>query len=216
MISKEASRLVGMLFSFMMIRILSYLFLSLVILACSDKTKVVDQELYDGPMVSMDNIDVLISDSTKIKMRLVAKKQLVLKNNDREFPEGVYIEFYNVFGQMTSTLESNTGYHYSKEDYYKAEGNVIMKSKIDKRELTSELLNWVPKDERIYTDKFVTIVTRDDVITGEGLEAKEDLEEYTILKPSGTKVLDGSSPPSEDDGGFDADLEFEEDTTTVN
>ncbi|MFY0626026.1 MAG: LPS export ABC transporter periplasmic protein LptC [Reichenbachiella sp.] len=187
--------------------------LSLMFLSCKSDTKMLSQETYEGPAVTMDNIDVLISDSTIIKLRLVAAKQLVLSNKDRDFPEGIYLEFYNVEGFMTSTLKANTGYYYSKEDYYTAAGNVIMESKTSKNELTTELLNWVPKEERIHTDNFVTIVTDDEVLTGEGLEATQDFEEYTILKPSGTMKVSGSNQPIQADDGFDEDLEFVEDTT---
>ena len=191
------------------------IFFCIVILsACEDRSKILNKEVYDGPNVDMTNIDILISDSTIVKLRLVAPRQKVLQNNDRDFPEGIYIEFYNGFGIMTATLEANTGYYFSDEDYYKAEGNVIWKKKSSNNELTSELLNWVPAEERIHTDKFVTIVTGNEVHTGEGLEATQDFEEYTILQPSGTMELDDSGELVEVDEGFDEDLEFIEDTTT--
>ena len=162
----------------------------------------------------MDKIDVLISDSTIIKLRLVAAKQLVLENEDRDFPEGIYLEFYDEQGLMTSTLEANTGYYFSKDDFYRAEGNVIMQSKTSKDELTTELLKWVPKVERSHTDNFVTIVTEEDVLTGEGLEATQDFGEYTILKPTGTMQLNGSKKKIKNDDEFDEELEYVEDTIT--
>lgn len=151
--------------------------------------KNVDHELYDGPEVTMRNIDMLVSDSTIVKLRLVARTQLILSNQDRDFPDGIYLRFYNPFGLVTSTLVADKGYYFSEEDYYKAEGNVIMRSLFTGDELSTELLNWNPKDEQIYTDNFVTIKTEDEVLTGEGLEASQDFEEYTILKPSGTMSI---------------------------
>ncbi len=172
-----------------------------------------DKEIYEGPTVSMTKIDVLVSDSTVVKLRLRAPKQDVLQNDDRDFPEGIFIEFYNELGVKTADLSANTGYYFADEDYYKAEGNVIWRKMYANNELTSELLNWVPSEERIHTDKFVTIVSGNEVHTGEGLEASQDFEEYTILKPSGTMHIDEGGNQVEDEG-FDADLEYEEDTTT--
>lgn len=159
------------------------------LLASCEEQKKVDHEIYDGPEVAMRNIDMLVSDSAIIKLRLVARTQLVLANKDRDFPNGIYLRFYNRYGLVTSTLVADKGYYFSGEDYYKAEGNVIMRSLFTGDELSTELLNWDPEKEQIYTDNFVTIKTQDEVMTGEGLEASQDFEEYTILKPSGVMSI---------------------------
>ena len=159
------------------------------ILTSCDEQKNVEHEIYDGPEIAMRNIDMLVSDSAFIKLRLVARTQLVMSNKDRDFPDGIYLRFYNPLGLITSTLIANKGHYFAEEDYYQAEGNVIMRSLFSGDELSTELLNWDPKKEQIYTDNFVTIKTQDEVLTGEGLEATQDFDEYTILKPSGTMSL---------------------------
>ncbi|MEP2023331.1 MAG: LPS export ABC transporter periplasmic protein LptC [Reichenbachiella sp.] len=156
--------------------------------SCKEQKKI-EHEIYDGPEVAMRNIDMLLTDSAVVKLRLVARTQLVLANQDRDFPNGIYLRFYNPFGLVTSTLVADKGYYFSEEDYYQAEGNVIMRSLFSGDELSTELLNWDPNEEQIYTDNFVTIKTEDEVLTGEGLEATQDFEEYTILKPSGTMSI---------------------------
>lgn len=163
--------------------------------SCKEQKKV-DHEIYDGPEVAMRNIDMLVSDSAIIKLRLVARTQLVLPNKDRNFPNGIYLRFYSPIGLVTSTLVADKGYYFSEEDYYQAEGNVIMRSLFSGDELSTELLNWDPEKEQIYTDNFVTIKTQDEVMTGEGLEASQDFEEYTILKPSGVMSIMPTPNPS--------------------
>ncbi|UXX80509.1 LPS export ABC transporter periplasmic protein LptC [Reichenbachiella carrageenanivorans] len=165
---------------------------------CKEQKKV-DHELYDGPEVTMRNIDMLVSDSAIVKLRLVARTQLQLANQDRDFPDGIYLRFYSPIGLVTSTLVADKGYYFSKEDYYKAEGNVIMRSLFSGDELSTELLNWDPAKEQIYTDNFVTIKTEDEVMTGEGLEASQNFEEYTILKPSGTMSIMPVGPAETED-----------------
>ncbi|WP_162555935.1 LPS export ABC transporter periplasmic protein LptC [Reichenbachiella versicolor] len=196
------------------------LFIVTLAFSCQHKSEVLEHEKYEGPSVAMKNINVLVTDSTLVKLRLVAAIQNELNNGDREFPEGIYLEFFTKDGRISSTLKARTGYYFKKEDYYKAEGNVIMNSVEAGDNLTTEILYWVPKDERIHSDQFVTITTGDEVLTGEGLEADQSFTEYTILKPSGTMTLvKGKKTVTEEkkdtvivDDDFDSDLVFEEDT----
>lgn len=167
---------------------IAYVLLILVSLSCKE-TKKGDYELYEGPDVILHDIDMLVSDSTIIKLRLRAKTQLELSNGDREFPDGIDLQFYNDFGLPSSTLVAKAGYYFSKEDYYKAEGDVVMHSVFTGDELSTELLFWTPSEEKIHTDNFVTIKSEDEILTGEGLEASQNFEEYTILNPSGTMAI---------------------------
>lgn len=174
---------------------------------CESKKGVLNQETYEGPSVAMDSIDMKISDSTITKIRLEAPKQYVYENDDRDFPDGIFLTFYDKNENISSTLEANTGYYFSDEDYYKAEGDVRMISILDRNELRTELLNWNPEEQRIYTDRFVTIKTDGEVLKGEGLESNEDFSEYTILKPTGVMSV-GAGVNKEEESGFDEDLEY--------
>ena len=167
----------------------------LVSISCREAKKV-DYEIYDGPDVTLRDIDMLVSDSTIVKLRLQAKTQLELASGDREFPDGIFLQFYNDLGQLSSTLVAKSGYYFSKEDYYQAEGDVVMESIINGDELSTERLLWTPAAERIHTDNFVTIKSEDEVLTGEGLEASQNFEEYTILNPSGTMAVARQSQPA--------------------
>ena len=52
--------------------------------------------------------------------------------------------------------------------------------------LNTEHLIWDRKNQRIYSNVFVTITTEDEVIMGEGFESNESFTKYKILKPKGT------------------------------
>jgi lipopolysaccharide assembly outer membrane protein LptD (OstA) len=45
---------------------------------------------------------------------------------------------------------------------------------------------WNQAEKKIYATGFVRITTPDEIIYGNGLEAKEDFSEYTIKKVTGT------------------------------
>lgn len=159
--------------------------------ACSsglDKKK--NFEEYSGPTMEADSIKILYSDSAKVRVIVKATKQFEFENGDREFPNDIFIEFYDPDGTMSSTLEANSAYYTKETDIYKAEGDVEVIGYIDPKKLNSEELYWEPQKEEIYTETFVRIQSEDQISTGSGLRAKQDFSSYRILNPSGTIYLD--------------------------
>lgn len=132
-------------------------------------------------------------------MKLKAKVVQEFLNGDREFPEGVYVEFFDEKGVLESTLEANHAFFFKEEDQWRGRGNVQVKNLAKKEQLNTEELFWKPAQQKIYTDKFVTIREASDVIYGEGLEAKQDMSDYTIMKPKGSfEVSEGESDSEEE------------------
>ncbi len=155
--------------------------------ACEQSDKsVLSQEKYEGAAIELDTVEILFSDSAIVKVKLIADKQLILDNDDMEFPNGIYLQFYDKLGRVTSTLKGNKGYYFNKENFYRAEGNVILNSLSSGDELSSEELIWEPDEEELKTEKFVTIKSDGEVHKGEGLTADQDFSRYKILKPIGT------------------------------
>ena len=164
---------------------LTTLFLLITLLSCSDKkNSIALLQPYEGPILEVDGMETIFSDSAKMKVRLKATKELDFENGDKEFPEGVFIEFYED-GKMTTTLEANIGYYNKKEDLYTGVGDVIVKNSEEKQQLNTEELHWKPKDETIFTEKFVRIESGNEILLGEGLVAHQDFKTYTIIKPTG-------------------------------
>ncbi|MFY0600817.1 MAG: LPS export ABC transporter periplasmic protein LptC [Cyclobacteriaceae bacterium] len=168
--------------------VLSVVFLLTMILfsSCQKRKELINQELYDGPTITMDSVYTKLSDSGQLVMILKAQKQLDFENDDREWPKGMYLEYLDDFGEVESTFEADYVYYTAEEDVYRGEGNVVVQNIESGDELTTEELYWSPAEEKFYTDRFVTIVSDDEVHTGEGLEADEDFESYKIMNPSGT------------------------------
>ncbi|MEQ9466054.1 MAG: LPS export ABC transporter periplasmic protein LptC [Ekhidna sp.] len=172
----------------------------LILLACNQRKDLVDAPLYEGPLSSMDSAITLLSDSGIVVMQMNANRQNNFENGDREWPEGLYIEWYNRRGQVTSYFRANYVYFTKSENLYRAEGNVVIKSNAKNDELNTEELFWDQAEEKFYTDKFVTINSDGEVHTGEGMESNQDFTEYRILKPSGTfRLEDDPGNPSETD-----------------
>ena len=119
-----------------------------------------------------------------------AAKLLRYENGDEEYPEGIYVEFYGKDTVITSTLEGDKAYYTKETDEYQAVGNVKLESLKNQQKLSTEELFWSRKDKQVYTEKFVIIETKEDVLHGEGLTAAQDFSSYRILKPTGELGLD--------------------------
>lgn len=169
-----------------------------ILLACNQRKELIDAPQYDGPLSSMDSATTLLSDSGIVVMKMKADLQNNFENGDREWPNGLYIEWFNRRGQVTSYFSANYVYFTQAENLYRAEGNVIVRSNVKQDELNTEELFWDQGEEKFYTDKFVTIKSEDEVHTGEGMESNQDFTEYRILKPRGTFTLeDDPNRPAE-------------------
>lgn len=161
----------------------------LLLASCRNRKELMDEPLYEGPVVSMDSIFTKMSDSADVVLILKAAKQHNFEGGDKEWPEGLYLENMDDQGEIISTFQADYVYFTADENLYHAEGNVIVQSMENGDELNTEELFWNPSEEQFYTDRFVTIQSEDEIHTGEGLTANQDFSTYKILKPQGTLVM---------------------------
>ncbi|MFY0605684.1 MAG: LPS export ABC transporter periplasmic protein LptC [Cyclobacteriaceae bacterium] len=167
-----------------------FCFGGLMTISCENRKELLSQEMYDGPLVSMDSIYTKMSDSAKVLVRLRAAKQNNFEGGDREWPNHLHLEYLDDLGEVVSTFRADYVYYSADEDIYRAEGNVIVKNMEDGDELNTEELFWNPTTEEFYTERFVTIQSEDEIHTGEGLRADQDFSSYKILKPQGTLLIE--------------------------
>lgn len=154
--------------------------------SCKPKdTKTVFHEQYTGPLLELDDVNTILSDSAKLKMRIIAKKQFEFVNGDRTFPQGLKIIFYKKNESEDAILTSQKGKYNKEKDLYTVTGNVIIQNPAEKKKLSTEELNWNPISKRVFTDKFVVIQTASEILKGEGLEAPQDFSTYKIKKVTG-------------------------------
>ncbi len=161
------------------------LFSAVLLLASCSSKEAAKPVVYDGTLKQAENITLRYTEKEKLKTILRAKKLNEFQNGDREFPEGVYIEFYDPNGKMTSTLRANTAYFFKEENKWRGRGKVEVKNIEKQQQLNSEELFWKPDTKKIFTDKFVTITDKEDVIYGTGLMADQDLSNYSLKNTSG-------------------------------
>lgn len=142
--------------------------------------------------MEVDSSTILYSDSAIVRIRIAAPKQFEFDNGNKEFPNKIFIEFFEPTGELSSTLEANTAYYIKETNLYHAVGDVEVIGYLEPQKLNTEELFWDPEDEEIYTEKFVKIETDDQISTGNGLRARQDFSSYRILNPEGTIYLEDS------------------------
>ena len=153
---------------------------------CEENPEKLDSMVYNGPTIELDNVTTLYSDSAVVKVKLETPRQLEFDNNDREFPQGLHLELYDPDGSVVMTLTADYCYYYHESDTWRALRNVVIKSLKTGEKINTEELFWEPKKQSIHTTKFVRVETEDEILMGEGLEAKDDGSWWKILKARGT------------------------------
>lgn len=161
-----------------------FILISLACVACAQQeaAKPVD---YQGPLREMENVEMYYTENDLIKIKLIAPKIFEFENGDQEFTEGIYLEFYDETGNIKSILRANTAYYFKEENKWRGQGKVEVKNIQKNEQLNTEELFWKQDTRRIFTEKFVTIKLANEIIYGTGLEAAQDLSEYTIKNPEG-------------------------------
>lgn len=144
-----------------------------------------EEERYTGPTIENHDVTTLYSDSAKLLIKLQAPVQQEFEEGDGVFPKGFYVEFYDEQGNLESTLRGNYGKQDPRKNLYYARGNVVVNNLKKKEKLETEELYWDRKKAKIYTEKFVKITTPEEILTGKGLTANQDLSRYSIKKVTG-------------------------------
>ncbi len=172
----------------MHVRSLFTVIITIGLMSCESETQ---QEplIYDGPLSEAEQVTLHYTEHQQIKIKMTAPKIFEFQNGDREFPEGLYLEFYDEQGELSSTLKANRARYFKEQNQWQGQGNVTVNNIKQHQQLDTEELYWKPDTEKIFTDSFVTIRLESEVIYGTGLDAKQDLSSYTIRKPEGEFLL---------------------------
>ena len=139
------------------------------------------------PSETMNEAEIIYSDSGKVKMKLMGQRLDSYTNENPyiEFPKGVNILFYDDSMKVNSRLKADYGIRYEKEGKMEVKRNVEVIN-IKNEKLNTEDLIWEEAKDKIYTEAFVKITTKDEVMYGDGLESNQDFTKYRIKNIKGT------------------------------
>jgi LPS export ABC transporter protein LptC len=150
----------------------------------------------DHPTETARNIEVLYSDSGKIMIQLEAEL-LNRFNNDEpylEFPEGLTLNFFDSLMNIRTTLTANYGISWEETKIMEVKYDVMVRDFEKQETLNTEHLIWDQRKQKIYSDVFVKRTTPDGVIYGDGFDADEGLNNYTLRNPRGVFTIEENEP----------------------
>ena len=140
-------------------------------------------------MPALEGMDVttLISDSGVTRYRIKAKRWLVFDKADTpywEFPEGIYLEKFNMDLEADATVEADYAYYNEPAQRWTLKGNVEAMN-LEGEKFETPLLYWDQKSESVYSDSSITITRETSIIKGVGFQSNQEMTNYTIQYPTG-------------------------------
>ena len=152
------------------------------------------------PIQSSKNGEYIFSDSAVVRAVLKAPQidNYAGKKPYMELPKGMNVVFFQEDKKEQTKLTANYGIGYDNGngvmEKMEAKGNVIVINEKGEK-LNTEHLIWNTFTKKIYTDEFVKITTKDQVIVGKGMIADQDFTSYEIKDVQGTfDIKDGDIP----------------------
>lgn len=110
-----------------------------------------------------------------------AKYVEVYERLDLKKAKQVRADFYDKDGKHASVLVADSGVIQERRRKFEALGNVVVTTD-EGIKLNTQTLRWDPEKAKIVTDDFVTVTKDQNVITGYGLEADQELKHFIIKK----------------------------------
>ena len=161
--------------------------------ACSsDLEKIKEIQITDEafPVETLQNAKLMYSDSAIVRVILdaIQMDRFVGDETYLEITKGLKVQFFNPSGSKESELTAQYAKIDEEKNLMEVKNTVKLKN-VNGDFLETEHLVWNEKTEMIYTEEFIKITTKDEVIYGEGLESNQDFTKYTIKKISGTIML---------------------------
>ena len=166
------------------------------ILSCTEEKiqPLIERSIAEGEIPTNEswNSKIMFTDDGRIKAILFSDHLKMFEIQRATLLEGVKINFYNNEQKNTSWLTSLRGrVNDITKDMY-AIDSVVAQNDSGTVLKTSQLM-WRNSDQKIVTDRFVTITSPKQVIQGYGLESDQHLEKYKIFDVTYTKNRTGNS-----------------------
>ena len=150
-----------------------------------DVKRVTDFE--DAPDEQSQNLKMIYSDSGLTKFHLYAKisETYTHPKHISNFRDFVKVDFFNPEGLLVSTLTAQRGVYDHSEELVVVKDSVRLYNYKKDQTLETEELTWNKRDSTIRTDKQVGVRSPKELLTGRGLETKQDFSYFEILNPTG-------------------------------
>jgi len=158
--------------------------ISIFLIGCDEKVEQdVDYTIEDedSPMQESWDTEIQFTEKGVLKAILYSDHIRIYDDPKQKLLDNMLVDFINKQGAVSSSLSSKFGrIDDATEDMYAIDSVVAINDSSGTRLETEELM-WRKIDEKIVTDKFVTITSKNEIIQGYGLESDQELKNYTIF-----------------------------------
>lgn len=167
---------------------------AILLMSCRSTTpEPAGERLQDIITQQCDSLTIIYSQQGHLSYRFktpLMERYEMAREPYMEFRKGVEIETYNdSTHRIESTLTANYAIFLEKQELWEAKGSVVA-TNAEGRKLETEQLFWNQKTKRVYSNVDSKVTQGRDVIIGEGFEADEQFQDYTIRKPKGRVSVD--------------------------
>lgn len=136
-----------------------------------------------------EEIELIYSDSSKVKVKMTAPELKQFNNLEKpysEFPQGLLVILYDDDLNIESQISANYAKYYTEEKLWHATGDVVAKNLKTGEELDTEELFWNEEEKRIYSDSYTRIVNENGTFYGQnGFRSNQSLTDYTLIGSKG-------------------------------
>lgn len=106
-----------------------------------------------------------------------------------ESGDRVRVDIFDANGDSSAVVFADRIIYFERERRFVAEGDVVVQAKED-RWLYAEHLTWSERTSRVRTPGFASIKTPTQTLNGFGLDADEDLKDFSLARVSGKAVVE--------------------------
>ena len=159
--------------------------------ACKNDIKEVNAlaEREKRPDMTGENLELIYSDSARIKYRVLAPEYIKVnreKEKYEEFPKGIHVLSYDPAGKMIGSIKAKYAKKLEDEMLWEARNEVVIINAEGKK-LETELLYWDMKKELIYSDRYVKLSADGQIIEGNnGFHSDQNLNHPVFENISGS------------------------------
>ncbi|MCK4632109.1 MAG: LPS export ABC transporter periplasmic protein LptC [candidate division Zixibacteria bacterium] len=132
---------------------------------------------------------IYLYDRGEITAEIQAEKIIKFEKQDSTVAFDLFIDILDSLGQTSTTIVGDSGIIRESRKLLSIYGNVVVIN-VDSLKLETDFLYWNSRKGKIQTDAFVKITQGEDIMTGWGLEADENLFPFRILKNVSGTITD--------------------------
>lgn len=141
----------------------------------------------NDPDERIRDLELLITDAGYAKVRIYAKLAETYHSPQSitKLKDSLAIYFYDAHGKIETTLTGDYGEYLPNDQLMKIRNRVVLTNINLKQRLETEELVWNQRDSTIFSDRLVTIVSKQGRFYGDGVRSKQDFSSYEFIQPRG-------------------------------